>query len=75
MIKKPKLGIKPEYIFEQERIEDLAEHINYYVKNGKIGGNYVERIKILMDELKRRLDNLESRNGESGSEELWMGGR
>jgi len=50
---KPPIGLIPENIWEQQRIEDLSKAINRYIMNGV----FSPQINIWIDELQKRLRN------------------
>jgi len=53
---KPPLGLKPEFVHEEQRLQNLAAAINRYVQFGFIGGGDAVTIKAWCKELSDRLD-------------------
>ena len=53
---KPPLGLKPEFVHEEQRLQNLAAAINRHVQGGFIGGGYAITIKAWCKELSDRLN-------------------
>ena len=55
MSEKPPIGCKPEILYEEQRLRDLAEAINDYVSHGFFGGKYAVTVGLWCNELSKRL--------------------
>jgi len=63
-LKKPLMGVTPEKIWIQERVEEISECIYNHIKGGYIGGGYLVSLKKWMSDLNILLDKLDKLNGE-----------
>ena len=55
---KPSLGVKPEWVYKEERIIDLLDIIKRHVNCGFIYGKHTKQINIWLDEISRILKDL-----------------
>lgn len=53
--KGPPLGAKPEILYKEERLRDLAGSIYRFIEDGRFGGKDAVTVGVWCDELSRRL--------------------